>query len=76
MKFETPVEKSDYPTAQLTGDNVQIIENEDGSCNILFSDELIAQLGWEVGDVIEWNLENDSVVISKKGKKDETNPNS
>lgn len=40
-------------------------EDEDALLN--FSDELLEQLGWEVGDTLDWQEQEDgSFVLSKK----------
>jgi bifunctional DNA-binding transcriptional regulator/antitoxin component of YhaV-PrlF toxin-antitoxin module len=43
-------------------------EDPDDSENLLltFPDELLESAGWNVGDVLVWNIEDDGTIILKK----------
>lgn len=40
--------------------------NEDGDYYIIIPDELIEELGWKINDLIEWTIEGDRIVLSRK----------
>lgn len=44
---------------------LEVQEDENGDQFITFPDEIIEELGWEEGDILEWNLKGDGVVLSK-----------
>ncbi len=45
---------------------VRIELDENGEEMLPFPDELVAELGWQVGDVICWQSEGDGWVLKKK----------
>ena len=44
---------------------LEVQEDENGDLFITFPDEVIEELGWEEGDILEWNLKGDGIVLSK-----------
>lgn len=40
--------------------------NEDGEYYIVIPDDLIKELNWDVGDIIEWVIEGNSVILRKE----------
>jgi bifunctional DNA-binding transcriptional regulator/antitoxin component of YhaV-PrlF toxin-antitoxin module len=49
----------------MNGYIVEIQEGEQGDLFIEFPDELIDELGWEEGDVLNWDLKGNGVILSK-----------
>lgn len=50
---------------------VQIELDENGEECLPFPDELVAELGWQVGDTICWQPEGDGWVLTKKKEENE-----
>lgn len=46
----------------------KIIENPENTdeCILEFSDEMIAELGWQIGDTLNWDLQDDGTVVITK----------
>jgi bifunctional DNA-binding transcriptional regulator/antitoxin component of YhaV-PrlF toxin-antitoxin module len=44
---------------------LEIQEDEDGELFLVFPEEIIEELGWKEGDILEWNLKGDGVILSK-----------
>ena len=44
---------------------LEIQEDENGDLFISFPDEVIEELGWEEGDILEWKLKGSGIVLSK-----------
>ena len=49
----------------MTGYIIEIQENNSGDLFIEFPDELIDELGWQEGDILNWDLKGDGIVLSK-----------
>ena len=49
----------------MTGYIIEVQENNSGDLFIEFPDELIDELGWQEGDVLNWDLKGDGIVLSK-----------
>ena len=49
----------------MTGYIMEIQENDSGDLFIEFPDELIEELGWQEGDVLNWDLKGEGIVLSK-----------
>ena len=44
---------------------LEIQEDENGESFITFPDDIIETLGWQVGDVLEWKLKGNGVLLTK-----------
>jgi bifunctional DNA-binding transcriptional regulator/antitoxin component of YhaV-PrlF toxin-antitoxin module len=44
---------------------LEVQEDENGDLFISFPDEVIEELGWEEGDILEWKLKGSGIVLSK-----------
>jgi bifunctional DNA-binding transcriptional regulator/antitoxin component of YhaV-PrlF toxin-antitoxin module len=44
---------------------LEVQEDENGDSFILLPDEAIEELGWEEGDILEWNLKGNGIVLSR-----------
>ncbi len=44
---------------------IEIQEDDKGDFFITFPEEVIEELGWEEGDILEWNLKGSGVTLSK-----------
>ena len=49
----------------MTSYVVEVQENENGELFIEFPDELIDELGWKEGDILNWDLKGEGIVLSK-----------
>ena len=49
----------------MTGYIIEIQENNSGDLFIEFPDELIDELGWQEGDILNWDLKGDGIVRAK-----------
>lgn len=44
---------------------LEVQEDENGDQYIVLPDEIIEDLGWQEGDVLNWDVKGDGIVISK-----------
>jgi bifunctional DNA-binding transcriptional regulator/antitoxin component of YhaV-PrlF toxin-antitoxin module len=44
---------------------LELQEDENGEQFITFPDEIVEELGWEEGDILEWNVKGNGIVLSK-----------
>jgi len=44
---------------------LEVQEDENGDQYIVFPDEVIEDLGWQEGDVLNWDVRGEGIVISK-----------
>ena len=44
---------------------LEIQEDENGDQYIVFPDEVTEELGWQEGDVLNWDVRSNGIVISK-----------
>jgi len=44
---------------------VELEEGDQGTLLLPLPDDLIDTLGWEEGDVLEWNIRGDGIVLQK-----------
>jgi hypothetical protein len=44
---------------------LEVQEDENGESFIVFPDDIIETLGWQEGDVLEWKLKGNGVILSK-----------
>jgi len=49
---------------------LEIQEDDNGDLFIQFPDDVIEELGWEDGDILEWKLKGNGVVLSKLNDSD------
>jgi hypothetical protein len=42
------------------------VEEDDEGCYLTFTDELLEELGWAVGDDLNWDLQDDGTIIVTK----------
>ena len=49
----------------MTGYIVEVQEDDQENLFIQFPDELIDELGWQEGDIINWDLKGSGIVLSK-----------
>ena len=47
-------------------EEVMVIEDSDGQLVLPFSPELLNQMGWFVGDTLDWTVENETATLRKK----------
>ena len=48
----------------MTSYVVEVQESENGELFIEFPDELIDELGWKEGDILNWDLKGEGIVLS------------
>jgi bifunctional DNA-binding transcriptional regulator/antitoxin component of YhaV-PrlF toxin-antitoxin module len=44
---------------------LEIQEDENGEQFIILPEEVLESLGWEEGDVLDWKLKGEGIIISK-----------
>jgi bifunctional DNA-binding transcriptional regulator/antitoxin component of YhaV-PrlF toxin-antitoxin module len=44
---------------------VEVEEASNGEVFITFPDELTEELGWEEGDILEWNVKGNGITLNK-----------
>lgn len=44
---------------------IEIQENSLGEYYITLPDDLTEELGWEEGDILDWNLKGNGIILSK-----------
>ena len=44
---------------------LEVQEDENGDQFIVFPDEVMEELGWQEGDLLNWDARGDGIVISK-----------
>ena len=42
------------------------VEENDEGCYLTFTDDLLEELGWAVGDELDWDLQDDGTIIVTK----------
>ncbi len=42
------------------------VEEDDEGCYLTFTDDLLEELGWAVGDELDWDLQDDGTIIVTK----------
>ena len=48
------------------------VEQDDEGCYLTFTDDLLDQLGWKVGDTLNWDEQDDgSIIVTKYIETDE-----
>jgi bifunctional DNA-binding transcriptional regulator/antitoxin component of YhaV-PrlF toxin-antitoxin module len=44
---------------------IEVQEDEFGDQFIALPEEVVEELGWQEGDILEWNLKGDGIVLSR-----------
>jgi bifunctional DNA-binding transcriptional regulator/antitoxin component of YhaV-PrlF toxin-antitoxin module len=44
---------------------IEVEEAGDGDLFIAFPDELIEELNWQEGDILEWNVKGNGIILNK-----------
>ena len=44
---------------------LEVQEDKNGEKFIIFPDDIIEDLGWQEGDILEWKLKGNGIVLSK-----------
>lgn len=44
---------------------LEVQEDENGEQYITFPDEVIEELGWQEGDILNWDVRGEGIVLSK-----------
>ena len=44
---------------------IEIQEADNGDLFIEFPDDLIDALGWQVGDVLDWRIKDEAIILSR-----------
>jgi len=44
---------------------IEVQETENGDLFIEFPDDLIDTLGWQVGDVLDWRIKDEAIILSR-----------
>jgi bifunctional DNA-binding transcriptional regulator/antitoxin component of YhaV-PrlF toxin-antitoxin module len=44
---------------------IEVEEDENGELFITFPDEVIEELGWQEGDILNWDVQGNGIVLSK-----------
>lgn len=44
---------------------IEVEEASNGDVFITFPDELVEELGWEEGDILEWNVKGNGITLNK-----------
>lgn len=44
---------------------LEVQEDRNGEKFIIFPDDIIEDLGWQEGDILEWKLKGNGIVLSK-----------
>ena len=44
---------------------LEVQEDENGDCYILLPDEVTEDLGWQEGDVLDWDVKGNGIIITK-----------
>mgnify|MGYP001235481411 CR=1 FL=1 len=44
---------------------LEIMENDEMGYHLQLDDEILEDLGWETGDMLEWSIEGDGIKLRK-----------
>lgn len=44
---------------------LEVQEDENGEQYITFPDEIIEELGWQEGDILNWDVKGEGIILSK-----------
>ena len=49
----------------MTSYILEVQEDDNGDCYIVLPDEVVEDLGWQEGDVLDWDVKGNGIVLSK-----------
>lgn len=49
----------------MTSYILEVQEDDNGDCYIVLPDEVLEDLGWQEGDVLDWDVKGNGIVLSK-----------
>ena len=49
----------------MTSYILEVQEDGNGDCYIVLPDEVVEDLGWQEGDVLDWDVKGNGIVLSK-----------
>ena len=49
----------------MTSYILEVQEDENGDCYIILQDEVVEDLGWQEGDVLDWDVKGNGIILSK-----------
>lgn len=52
---------------------IEVQETENGDLFIVLPDDIVETLGWQEGDVLDWRLKGESIVLSNISDKTSSN---
>ena len=44
---------------------LEVQEDKNGEVFVVFPDDIIEELGWQEGDILEWKLKSNGIILSK-----------
>jgi hypothetical protein len=44
---------------------LEVQEDKNGEVFVVFPDDIIEELGWQEGDILEWKLKGNGIILSK-----------
>jgi bifunctional DNA-binding transcriptional regulator/antitoxin component of YhaV-PrlF toxin-antitoxin module len=44
---------------------LEVQEDRNGEVFVVFPDDIIEELGWQEGDILEWKLKGNGIILSK-----------
>lgn len=44
---------------------LEVQEDDNGDCYVVLPDEVIEEVGWEEGDLLNWDLRGGGIVLAK-----------
>ena len=53
---------------------IEVQETENGDLLITFPDDLIDTLGWQVGDVLDWRMQGEAIILSRLNERAPCDP--
>lgn len=57
----------------MTNYIIEVQEAENGDLFIVLPDDIVETLGWQEGDVLDWRLKGESIVLSNISDKTSSN---
>jgi len=44
---------------------LEVQEDENGDCYITLPDEVVDELGWQEGDILNWDVKGNGIILNK-----------